>query len=74
MGTFLLSQGLSPVLLTMAKKAEVDQFAIKYIVGHKINDITECVYTKESRMVKKRNKKNKIGCFSDVLVRCTSNV
>lgn len=29
----------------MAKKAEVDQYAIKYIVGHKIDDITERVYT-----------------------------
>lgn len=31
--------------VTMAKKAEVDQFAIKYIVGHKIDDITERIYT-----------------------------
>ena len=31
--------------VTMAKKAEVDQYAIKYIVGHKIDDITERVYT-----------------------------
>lgn len=32
--------------VTMAKKYKVDQFAIKYIVGHKINDVTEKVYTK----------------------------
>ena len=31
--------------VTMAKKAGVDQFAIKYIVGHKIEYITERVYT-----------------------------
>ena len=32
--------------VTTAKKYNVDQFAIKYIVGHKINDLTEKVYTK----------------------------
>lgn len=32
--------------VTTAKKYNVDQFAIKYIVGHKIDDITEKVYTK----------------------------
>lgn len=32
--------------VTMAKKANVDDYAIKYIVGHKIEDITERVYTK----------------------------
>lgn len=31
--------------VTMAKKAELDEYAIKYIVGHKISDITEKVYT-----------------------------
>lgn len=31
--------------VTIAKKAGVDQFAIKYIIGHKIEDITERVYT-----------------------------
>lgn len=31
--------------ITMAKKYEVDEYAIKYIVGHAINDITERVYT-----------------------------
>lgn len=29
----------------MAKKYDVDEYAIKYIVGHAINDITEKVYT-----------------------------
>lgn len=31
--------------ITMAKKYDVDEYAIKYIVGHAINDITEKVYT-----------------------------
>ena len=31
--------------VTMAKKYGVDEYAIKYIVGHKILDITERVYT-----------------------------
>ena len=31
--------------VTMAKKYNVDEYAIKYIVGHKISDITEKVYT-----------------------------
>ena len=31
--------------VTMAKKCEVDEYAIKYIVGHNISDITERVYT-----------------------------
>lgn len=32
--------------ITMAKKCDVDEYAIKYIVGHAITDITERVYTK----------------------------
>lgn len=31
--------------VTQAKKANVDEYAIKYMVGHAINDITEKVYT-----------------------------
>ena len=31
--------------VTSAKKNEVDEYAIKYIVGHSINDITEKIYT-----------------------------
>lgn len=31
--------------ITMAKKHNLDEYAIKYIVGHKISDITERVYT-----------------------------
>ncbi len=31
--------------VTMAKKYNVDEYAIKYLVGHKISDITEKVYT-----------------------------
>lgn len=32
--------------VTQAKKCGVDEYAIKYIVGHAINDVTEKVYTK----------------------------
>ena len=32
--------------ITRAKKFHVDEYALKYIVGHAINDITEKVYTK----------------------------
>lgn len=32
--------------VTMAKRCGVDEYAIKYIVGHAITDITEKVYTK----------------------------
>lgn len=32
--------------ITQAKKYNVDEYAIKYIVGHAVNDITEKVYTK----------------------------
>lgn len=32
--------------ITMAKKWKVDEYAIKYIVGHSITDLTERVYTK----------------------------
>ena len=32
--------------ITAAKKYGVDEYAIKYIVGHAINDVTEKVYTK----------------------------
>jgi integrase len=31
--------------VTLAKKYNVDEYAIKYMVGHKIDDITEAVYT-----------------------------
>ena len=31
--------------VSMAKKYGIDEYAIKYIVGHKISDITEKVYT-----------------------------
>jgi hypothetical protein len=30
----------------MAKKYKVDEYAIKYIIGHRISDLTEKVYTK----------------------------
>lgn len=32
--------------VTMAKKYHVDEYAIKYMVGHTINDVTEKVYTR----------------------------
>jgi len=32
--------------ITMAKKYNVDEYAIKYMVGHSITDITEKIYTK----------------------------
>lgn len=32
--------------VTVAKKCGVDEYAIKYMVGHKISDITEKIYTK----------------------------
>jgi len=32
--------------VTAAKKYSVDEYAIKYMVGHKISDITERIYTK----------------------------
>lgn len=31
--------------VSMAKKYGIDEYAIKYMVGHKISDITEKVYT-----------------------------
>lgn len=31
--------------VTMAKKANIDEYAIKYMVGHTISDITEKIYT-----------------------------
>lgn len=34
--------------VTMAKEAGVDEYAIKKLVGHKISDITEAVYTQRS--------------------------
>ena len=34
--------------VTMAKEAEMNEYAIKYIVGHDISDITERVYTYRS--------------------------
>lgn len=32
--------------VTAAKRNKVDEYAIKYMVGHKISDITEKIYTK----------------------------
>jgi integrase len=33
----------------MAKEAGLDEYAIKYMVGHTITDITEKVYTERNR-------------------------
>ncbi len=32
--------------ITMAKKAKVDEYVIKRLIGHRITDITESAYTK----------------------------
>ena len=32
--------------VTTAKRYNIDEYAIKYMVGHKISDITEKIYTK----------------------------
>ena len=34
--------------VTMAKNAGVDEYAIKYIVGHAVNDVTEKIYTQRN--------------------------
>ena len=39
---------LRKTFITLAKKYNVDEYAIKYIVGHTIKDITEKVYTERS--------------------------
>ena len=44
-------------------KGGMDEYAIKYIVDHKISDITENVYTqREFNWLKKEIEKNKIEC------------
>lgn len=42
------SHDLRKTFVTLAKKYKVDEYAIKYIVGHAIKDITEKVYTDRS--------------------------
>lgn len=34
--------------VTLAKKSEMDEYALKRIVGHKIDDLTERVYTRRT--------------------------
>lgn len=34
--------------VTMAKNSGMDEYALKYIIGHAISDLTERVYTKRS--------------------------
>lgn len=49
--------------VTNAKKYGVDEYAIKYMVGHAIYDITEAVYTKRDfNWLTSEMKKNKITC------------
>ena len=46
--------------MTKAKEYNVDEYAIKYIVGHKIMDITEKVYTsRETSWLRKEIEKIK---------------
>ena len=46
--------------VTMAKRYGVDEYAIKYMVGHKISDITEKVYTRrEFAWLREENEKIK---------------
>lgn len=46
--------------VTMAKKYKVDEYAIKYMVGHKISDITEKIYTeRESKWLREEIEKIK---------------
>lgn len=46
--------------VTMAKKNKVDEYAIKYMVGHKISDITEKIYTeRESKWLREEIEKIK---------------
>lgn len=35
---------------TMCKSAHVDEYAIKYMMGHKISDITESIYTRRTHV------------------------
>ena len=46
--------------VTVAKKAGVDEYAIKYIVGHKVTDITEKIYT-ERELIWLKDEIEKIG-------------
>jgi len=49
--------------VTLAKKFNLDEYAIKYIVGHTINDITENVYTERNiEWLVAENDKIKIPC------------
>ena len=53
--------------VTMAKKYKLDEYAIKYIVGHKISDITEKIYTeRDPEWLKKEMQKIKRDVISDV--------
>ncbi|MFR2169690.1 MAG: hypothetical protein ACLS54_03065 [Anaerostipes hadrus] len=46
---------------TMAKAADVNEYAVKRIMGHKIKDITEKhLYETKKRMVDGRNLENQI--------------
>lgn len=48
--------------VTRAKKAEVDEYALKEMVGHKIQDITESVYTlRDLEWLRSDLEKNQVG-------------
>lgn len=49
--------------VTMAKKYNVDEYAIKYMAGHSISDVTEKTYTTRSiEWLRDELEKNKIDC------------
>ena len=49
--------------VTLAKKYNLDEYAIKRIVGHKINDITEAIYTeRDSKWLMEEMEKIKKPC------------
>lgn len=49
--------------ITLAKKYKMDEYAIKYIAGHEVSDITEKVYTRRNiDWLKEEMEKIKIEC------------
>lgn len=55
--------------VTNAKKSLLDEYAIKYIVGHAIDDITESVYTeRQEEWLVSEMAKFKIECTNDISI------
>lgn len=53
----------------MAKKYKPDEYAIKYLIGHKIDDITERVYTqRDPSWYREEIEKNKIECRNSAML------